>query len=158
MAPAIGRHPRGAALSAAPPRVVLDTNVCLDLLLFRDPATAALAVALHSGDIEVVSDSECRAEWQRVLGYPVLALDLPARLRLCADYDARVRLMADATTAAVLPLPRCADPDDQKFLELARRAGARWLLTRDRALLALSRRTERDHGFAILTPQQWQSL
>jgi predicted nucleic acid-binding protein len=34
----------------------------------------------------------------------------------------------------------CVDPDDQKFLDAAFASGADWLLTRDKALLALARR------------------
>jgi predicted nucleic acid-binding protein len=52
---------------------------------------------------------------------------------------------AAASTLAALPL--CADPDDQKFLELAARCGADCLVTGDRELLKLARRVP----FAILT-------
>ena len=41
-----------------------------------------------------------------------------------------------------LPLtgPRCTDPDDQKFLDLALHAHAKWLVSRDKALLRLARK------------------
>ena len=51
--------------------------------------------------------------------------------------------------------PRCRDPDDQKFLDLAASSGARWLLSRDDHLLSLARRTRRDGLFEIVTPQAW---
>ncbi|WP_436407994.1 PIN domain-containing protein [Burkholderia oklahomensis] len=50
------------------------------------------------------------------------------------------------------PLPKCKDRDDQKFLELAYAARADWLVSKDRALLKLARRTERDFGFRIAQP------
>jgi predicted nucleic acid-binding protein len=50
----------------------------------------------------------------------------------------------------------CRDPDDQMFLDLALAAGARWLVSRDRALLHLRRRAQ-SHGLAIVTPEQWQA-
>ena len=56
------------------PRVVLDTNVCLDLLLFGDPRAAALHAALRAGTVIAMTDEHCRAEWLRVLAYPQLGL------------------------------------------------------------------------------------
>ena len=46
---------------------------------------------------------------------------------------------------------RCRDADDQKFLDLSFAYGAKWLLTRDRDLLSLARRTHID-GLTIVTP------
>ena len=50
-------------------------------------------------------------------------------------------------------LPRCKDRDDQKFLELARDAGADWLVTADKALLRLARGGRLRGLFRILTPE-----
>ncbi len=49
-------------------------------------------------------------------------------------------------------LPVCSDPDDQKFLELALACGAAYLVTKDRALLELARRSDRALPFRIVTP------
>ena len=49
---------------------------------------------------------------------------------------------------------RCSDPDDQKFIDLAVAAGARWLVTRDRAVLRLASRM-RSAGVLVVTPQAW---
>lgn len=136
------------------PRVVLDTNVCLDLFVFADPRCTALRVDLDRERVEAVTDAACREEWLTVLGYPALALDEPARRRATAAFDACVRRVT-GQAGPTPPLPRCVDPDDQKFLLLAAVAGARWLISRDRALLALAPRLRRDGRFAILTPQDW---
>ncbi|UGB37655.1 putative toxin-antitoxin system toxin component, PIN family [Frateuria soli] len=140
-------------MAAVPPRVVLDTNVCLDLFVFDDPRCANLAAALASGAVEAITAVDCRDEWLAVLDYPRLALDGTVRERAVLSFDERLRVLP--TVAAGRGLPRCADRDDQKFLTLAAAAGARWLLSRDSALLRLGRRTLRDAGFAILTPEQW---
>jgi predicted nucleic acid-binding protein len=50
----------------------------------------------------------------------------------------------------VYNLPQCRDPDDQKFLTLAARARADCLVTRDRELLRLRRRSAA--WFQILPP------
>lgn len=140
------------------PRIVLDSNVCLDLFAFRDPAAAPLLHALREGAVAAVTDAECRAEWQRILDYPKLALGAELRASCLRDYDEWLRPFAGAAAADAAPLPRCADPDDQKFLELAQAAGARWLLSRDHALVVLGRRTARAGLFEIMTPRTWVAL
>lgn len=137
------------------PRLVLDTNVCLDLFVFGDPQVAPLEAAVRAGEVVAVTRADCRAEWLRVLRYPQLALDEAACARHSATFDAYITCLptAESPTRAAPRLPRCADPDDQKFLELAMQAQATALVTRDAALLALARRTRRDGLFAIVTPQ-----
>ena len=49
---------------------------------------------------------------------------------------------------------RCTDADDQKFIDLALGYGARWLLSRDRAVLKLARRAQ-PLGLAVMTPDAW---
>jgi putative PIN family toxin of toxin-antitoxin system len=137
------------------PRVVLDTNVCLDLFVFGDPRVATLRAALESGDVVAVTDTECREEWLRVLEYSQLRLDEAARAAAITAFDAQVRLLPKSVVLDGV-LPRCADPDDQKFLQLAHACGARWLLSRDDALLVLARRTRRDGLFEILVPDAWR--
>jgi putative PIN family toxin of toxin-antitoxin system len=136
-------------------RVVLDTNVCLDLFVFHDPRCARLLAALDSGAVLAVTSEECRDEWLRVLQYPQLNLDPAARETATVRFDAVVHSPLLLSEGDVAKPPRCRDADDQKFLDLAVRAQARWLLTRDDHLLVLSRRTQRDCLFQILTPMEW---
>jgi putative PIN family toxin of toxin-antitoxin system len=138
------------------PRIVLDTNVCLDLLLFRDPSCDALMAALRAGAVQAVSREDCRDEWQRVLHYPQLPVEASMRPRLCAEYDELLPcLPSSAWRRDDLVLPLCGDPDDQKFLELAHAARASWLLSKDKELLKLHRRTQAAGLFAILLPPAW---
>lgn len=135
------------------PRVVLDTQVCLDLWLFADPRTARLRHWLDTGALQPMRDARSRDEWRRVLRYPALALHAARRSALEAEYDARLTAFDTAAAPAPEPpLPRCADSDDQPFLELAFACGARALLTRDAELLCLARRVARQGRFAILSP------
>lgn len=142
-------------MSSTAPRVVLDTNAWLDLLWFRDPRSAALADALSNGRLCAVASAECRDEWQRVLGYDVLRIGADARMRLCHAFDARVQIIE--ATAPIAALPRCRDPDDQKFLEAALAAGAQFLVTKDRELLALDRRRFQ-LPFRIVAPADFQAV
>jgi predicted nucleic acid-binding protein len=147
-------------MTTAPWRLVLDTQVALDLLHFADPRTVALRAALEAGEATLVSDVHCRAEWCRVLAYPVLRLDAAAQRALTSRYDELAPVLDEPAPRAVPvpPLPRCADRDDQKFLELAFAADATALLSRDVAVLALARRCERQGRFAILAPEAFDRL
>lgn len=145
-------------MTAVGNRIVLDTNVCLDLFVFDDPRVLELHEALRQGRIEAVTDTACRDEWRRVLNYPQWRLDEAAQAQRLARFDALVRRIADGDEPAAMErieLPRCRDPDDQKFLELALRSGARWLLSRDHHLLSMNRRMQRAGLFCVLTPQGW---
>ncbi|MGH8085724.1 MAG: putative toxin-antitoxin system toxin component, PIN family [Lysobacter sp.] len=140
---------------ATAPRIVLDTNVCLDLLRFGDPRTTTLRAALEGGHVVAVTDDECRDEWLRVLTYPLLRLDETSRDAMVAAFDALVRPLSPAMRRTEAALPRCRDPDDQKFLQLAHASNARWLLSRDRHLLSLAKRCRREGWFEITTPEDW---
>lgn len=136
-------------------RLVLDTNVWLDWLVFDDPATAPARAALQYQLIDIVIDDDCAQELQRVLAYPALALDAHQQ----ADCLCRLREYSTRFSGPASPLcanlPKCRDRDDQKFLELACNAGADWLITRDKALLAVSRRKTAVAGFGVATPAQF---
>jgi putative PIN family toxin of toxin-antitoxin system len=152
-------HAHGAAaMSLAEllvPRIVLDTNVCLDLFVFRDPLCSHLLAALRSGVVQAVTRDDCRDEWRKVLHYPQLPIDDQLRPAVSAAFDALIHwLPPEASTVNDdISLPRCADPDDQKFLELALASQARWLLSKDKELLKLDRRTSNTGLFSIRLPQ-----
>jgi putative PIN family toxin of toxin-antitoxin system len=134
------------------PRVVLDTNVCLDLFFFNDPRCGALAHALTQGQVQAVSRVDCHAEWLRVLTYPDLPITDAARQQAMAAYDRYLAFPALDDKRGI-DLPRCRDPDDQMFLEVALAAGARALVTKDKELLRLAPRCP---WFAIVLPEAWQ--
>jgi putative PIN family toxin of toxin-antitoxin system len=133
--------------------IVLDTNVCLDLFVFHDPRWAPLLAALESGTVQAVTRADCRNEYLAVLHYPHLPLDEASRPRAVERFDALIQVVAPNSRA--IPLPNCSDRDDQKFLELARDAGAAVLVTKDKALLKLARRTAREGLFRIMLPDAW---
>ena len=145
----------GASVSDSTPvrhRLVLDTNVVLDLLRFRDPRTVVLGRALHDGRVCAFTDSRCIAELERVLAYPKFSLDQAAQTRVMREYRNAVTDAGSPEAGDLGQLPLCDDPDDQKFLELAWRTGA-GLLTRDKALLCLRRRFAKLGGGRICTPE-----
>ena len=139
-----------------PLRLVLDSNVWLDWLVFDDPAIRLIRQLVATGKAEIIIDAECDAELVRVLGYPLQkwTLDESAQATCIRQFRSIARSIAPGASGK---LPVCRDPDDQKFLALASRAGAFCLLTKDRALLKLGKRR---HGlpFHIVTPVQFPGL
>ena len=133
--------------------IVIDTNVCLDLFVFRDPRWMPLLAALESGRVRAVTRADCRDEYRIVLHYSHLPLDEATRPQAAERFDALIEVVAP--TSRALRLPVCTDRDDQKFLEIARDADADILVTKDKALLKLARRTARENLFRIMTPDVW---
>ena len=135
------------------PRIVIDTNVCLDLFVFKDPRWAALLTALETGAVEAVTRADCRDEYNIVLHYKHLPLDETSRPVAAARFDALVKVVAPAESGARLPV--CTDRDDQKFLEVARDAQASVLITKDKALLKLGKRLLKAGMFKVVVPEKW---
>lgn len=133
-------------------RLVLDTNIVMDMLHFADRHTHPLQGFIENGQMQCFSDTECLAELERVTGYPAFKLDLPARDALMQRYRNFVKVL-DASGEESYPLPRCRDADDQKFLILAARCEADLLITRDKLLLKLARHRHKPPPFGILTAE-----
>ena len=135
-------------------RLVLDTNVWIDWLVFNDSSMSAIKAALRAGQIHIMSNAACLEEFTRVLAYSEFSLDEAQQQQLL-----EVFLHATVRHEARCPdghgeLPRCADPDDQKFVYLAHDASADWLLTRDKALLKLKRRLVH-RSIRVGSPVEW---
>lgn len=146
------------------PVIVLDTNVWLDWLLFDDPRVENLRIARHDAQVRILACSEARAELADVLTRPRLiaqglasrtrrgaAPSQPDLARMLEAFDAAVTLAARAPHCGLA----CTDPDDQRFVDLAVAQSARFLLTRDRALLALARKARSRFGLTITVPEHF---
>lgn len=128
-------------------RLVLDTNVVLDLFHWANADAVPIMAALESGQVECLADESTLDELQRVMTYPQLKLTPEMAVDRYRRYAGLVRLIPAGEAPK---LPRCKDRDDQKFLELAARGGADLLVTKDKALLRLRGRTTL--GFTIVKP------
>lgn len=137
-------------------RLVLDTNVVLETLHFRDPRALRLESLIRAKGAACFTDVGCFAEFERVCAYRAFGLSEDARTALIEEYRRRTVFVdsdgePDAAAGAKFRrIPLCDDADDQKFLNLAARCKADALLTRDKALLKLARRFS---GCAILLPE-----
>ena len=138
------------------PTIVIDTNVVLDWLVFEDPAVHALTAAFAAGHVDWIATVEMRDELAHVLERGLAAQRSTSSGKVLAAFDAHARVLPCPPPSTTVEAGwRCSDPDDQKFIDLARHAGARWLLSRDRAVLKLARRA-RSAGLRILVPSAWR--
>ena len=136
-------------------RLVLDTNVWLDWLVFDDPRVGALREAHAARRAEIFIDAVCEAELARVLAYDFGARSLDAAAQAACLSRCREIALLTKEKAAPASLPRCRDADDQKFLEAALAARADFLITKDLALLELQSRKTAQIPFSILTPEDF---
>jgi putative PIN family toxin of toxin-antitoxin system len=137
-----------------PLRAVLDTNVLVSALLYGNGELAWLPGAWHDGSVVPLASEEVIGELERILlqlGQKKFMLESDAIRAILQRYLGYTERVLGAAPIEVW-LPKCKDPDDQKFLELAYRGKADALVTSDNALLGLARKTP----FAILNPVKFR--
>ena len=144
-------------MSLRPSRLVLDTNIVLDCLVFRDSAMSTLTAAIEARRVQALVHQHTLDELERVLAYPQCSLAVTEQRQVLDRYLTAATLapMPDGFSRDDLLLPpgfpRCRDRDDEPFLALAYHARADGLVTKDKAVLKL-RRKARKFGVAILAP------
>jgi putative PIN family toxin of toxin-antitoxin system len=151
-----------AAIPDRPLGVVLDTNVVLDWLVFRDVSVAYMDAVLASKAVQLFASLRSIAELECVLAYPSLALEDERQREVLARYESCTTLVDTLGTtrnadSLIDTLPRCRDADDQYFLALALYARADALVSRDRDLLRLAKRAKA-FGFHIMDALRLRSL
>jgi uncharacterized protein len=127
-------------------KVVLDTNVLVSGLLFGG-VPGQILTAWTAGAFGLVVSASILDEYRRVCrelakGRPSLDASLDTLLALIAVH-------ATVVDAPPLDEPVSADPDDEQFLAAARAGDARWIVSGDRHLLAVSGWS----GIAVLKPR-----
>ncbi len=123
-------------------KVVLDTNVLLDLWLFNDPRFVGLPEQMARQEVRWLSTEVMREEFRRVLDYPHLVLKREQRgltVALLLDQFDRHAVWCEPAPKAPYV---CKDPDDQKFIDLAVTHMA-VLYSKDKYVLALKNRLAR---------------
>jgi putative PIN family toxin of toxin-antitoxin system len=129
-------------------KLVLDTNVVIDWLVFDDAFLASFREQVRSGGIQVITHAPAVEELRRVLGYPALKLTPQRQAEVLERFGALVSFFEGEAVELPPGFPRCRDSDDDPFLQLAWRAGVDALVSRDKAVLKLARRARR-FGFQI---------
>ncbi len=140
-------------------KLVLDTNVVIDWLVFEDPFLNPFRAGVLESRITIVTHQPAIDELRRVLSYPALKLKATRQAEVLLQYQARTiqpsgsDIQARQHMEPPAGFPRCRDPDDNHFLVLAWRSRADALVSRDRAVLTLRKRS-RVCGFTILDVQE----
>ena len=148
--------PLPASQTPAPsaPAVVLDSNAVFDWLLFQNPDGLAIGAALAAGRMRWFATASMRDELTHVLARGELGRWRPDPVAIQASWALHCAEWPSPENPDPTGRFRCTDPDDQKFIDLALACHARWLLTRDRAVLKLAKRL-RTAGIEVLTPTAW---
>jgi putative PIN family toxin of toxin-antitoxin system len=119
----------------APPRAVLDTNVVLSALIFAGGRLAPFRDAWQQGRCLPLVSKITTEELVRALGYPKFKLTDLEQRELLSDYLPHCEVVPMATKPP--KTPKCRDPHDLPFLQLAVAGKADFLVTGDRGLLAV---------------------
>jgi len=145
-------------------KVVIDTNVVLDLWLYIDPRVSALRDELEKGVLQWVATQPMREELARVLQYEHIQSRLAKGAENWVGLEQQeqegpiVKAKAYVASGQFIldhmqrlahfeePAPKahfvCKDEDDQKFIDLAQRHQA-CLISKDKAVLSMKNRMAR---------------
>jgi putative PIN family toxin of toxin-antitoxin system len=120
-------------------KIILDTNIVLDVFVFNDSAAEPVRQALATQDLDWLATTAMRDELARVLAYPKIAARLAFYQMDAGDvlarFDQHARLVDVAPKASVT----CSDADDQIFIDLAVQHQC-LLLSKDGAVLSMKKR------------------
>ena len=136
------------------PCAVIDTQSVLDWHYFGNPSCGQWLESLAAGRWHWIATAAMRDELAHVLARGIPGRSGPSAQQVLAAFDQ----WADVRPAPTPPLggwPRCRDPDDQKFIDLALLGGATWLVSRDKAVLKLARRCRAQAGLVVTPPHLW---
>jgi uncharacterized protein len=134
-------------------RLVVDTNVLISALVFKDSRQIPLREAWEAKRVTPLLSIATYRELKHVLCYRMFALEddrIQAAIERIGPHIEWVAI--DETQTGTLP--KCSDRDDQKFLDVALCGRADALVTYDKALLKMRRR---DLGFRIGKPEEISS-
>jgi putative PIN family toxin of toxin-antitoxin system len=140
-------------VQASKPAVVLDTNVVLDWLVFRNPEGQPLFQAIQQRQLRWLVTEPMREELFHVLGRGVASAWAPNPPVILESWRKLSETVPTPDLQGAASRLRCTDYDDQKFVDLAL-SQAKWLVSRDRAVLKLARRAE-PLGLRVLPPGRW---
>jgi uncharacterized protein len=129
-------------------RIVFDTTVVLSALVFEGGQLVWLRAHWRDGGCVPLASRVTIAELVRTLEYRKFGLTTERRHELLADYLPYCEIVEVTRKCGVV----CRDAKDQPFLDLAQSGKADALVSGDRDLLVLARRTK----FLIETPEDYR--
>lgn len=132
-------------------RVVFDTGVVVSALIFTEGRLGWMRREWREGRAVPLVSRSTVEELLRVFAYPKFGLTANERDELLGEYLPFAEAIAESKRAP--RVPRCRDPQDQMFLELAVTGDADVIVTGDADLLAVAA----EFSIPILRPEAWRS-
>ena len=129
--------------------LILDTNVLLDLLYWKDAKVAGLLPKIAKENALILFDEETLFEFTDVIAREHFALTVKEQENLLREASTLGRIVEVPPVTAPV---RCKDTDDQKFLNLAY-CYKGTLLTRDKRVLKCEKKLRR-HGVRVMRPEE----
>lgn len=118
--------------------IVLDTNILLDIFVFNDHRASELKQALLNQEIYAPASQKTFEELADVIGRPIFNLNNTQQDQILKQWHSLASLVSDDTLASA-PWS-CEDEDDQIFLDLAYKLKPAIIISKDNALLKLSKK------------------
>jgi putative PIN family toxin of toxin-antitoxin system len=123
--------------------IVLDTNILLDIIVFKDERATDLKQAILTRTILPIASHKTLVELADVLSRPLFKLEAQIQSEILGQWHAVIKLIDD-TALATAPW-KCQDPDDQIFLDLAYELRPAILISKDNALLQIAGRAAQEN-------------
>ena len=116
--------------------VILDTNVLLDIFVFRDERSLPLQQMIQNQERQLIYCQAMHDEFIDVLSRSQFQLSQSHQEDILHQW---LNLANLVTLTESAPL-RCSDPDDQTFIDLAYQTRPSLLVSKDNALIMLRKR------------------
>ena len=136
------------AKAAVKTRIVLDTSTVVSALCFRVGRLLWIKWHWQEGACRLLISQATAAELTMVLNYPKFHLPNDQQNELLAEYLPYCEIVEATRNCPVV----CRDRKDQPFLDLAHSGRAEFLVTGDKDLLALAKKTK----VAIQSPEEYR--
>jgi predicted nucleic acid-binding protein len=134
------------ALTDMKPRLILDTNVILDLLVFKDPSAEPIRILLDARLVDAVRSEASTLELIDVIQRPAFKLSREEQEIILQAWESNTRLLENAMIEEA-PFT-CRDLDDQVFINMAYSIRPALLLSKDLRVLELQT-IAKPHGVEI---------
>lgn len=134
------------------PVCVLDTNIILDIFLFKDAKVQPLALAIQEGKIIPVGHFDTFAELADVISREQFHLTKNEQDAVLDHWVRAHLLISDSLEKKCF----CKDPDDDKFFNLACLAKAAYLISKDKKVLK-ARGKLKPFGCSVILPEKFSA-
>ena len=136
------RHLNPPTVPAQPARIVIGTSVWLPALTIPRPSNHRIMRLARKPAVTLVGNRETDEELRRKLReYYAPQYGIDAHLPIGQAYSLYNQYRITITNFPVHPTPRCEDPDDQMFIDIAYTSGAELLLTHYSKLIVMNAQT-----------------